>query len=369
MKKYLFLLLFAAGVLFTAGCGKDEPAPVSAEAVCHCDYYFNGTTNFTVGIFVGKRKDDGSFRRAGELLTLDFIAAGNVARDVLPEGTFTLDTDGDPQPGELIVSKSFTLREYLQRWIDAGVNIDFSDYSSLDLDAIAGYNGTTYYSQTNARNGESVPVTKASMTITRNGSNYLISASVTAGEADYEFVYDGPLTVVVKEPSKPLTQGVTAIYYGDYYKIKADCWALRVNLPENEAIFLEIIKEQATIDGIPEGEFSCSAALEPGTLIRGHINGGSGMVEGSCVGNWSGNISTLIDEGSVTITPSADHTTCRVDYSLRGNSPSFGGDIEGTFTGALDIVDGTPTATTDCILTPILNLKNIPYYGSKKALP
>ncbi len=368
MKKYLFFL-FAFGVLLTAGCGKDEPAPVSAEAVCHCDYYFNGTTNFTVGIFVGKRKDDGSFRRVGELVTLDFIAAGDVARDVLPEGTFTLDTDGDPQPVELVVSQSVTLLEYLQRWIDAGVNIDFSDYASLDLDAVAGYNGTTYYSQTNAKNGKSVPVTKASMTITRNGSNYQISASVTADGTDYEFAYEGPLAVQLREPSKPLTQGVTAIYYGDYYKVKADCWALRVNLPENEALFLELIKEQATIDGVPEGEFSCSAALEPGTLIRGRINGGSGMVEGSCAGNWSGNITVLFDEGSVTLTPSADHTTCRVDYSLRGYSPSFGGEIEGTFTGALEIVDGTPTATTDCILTPILNLKNIPNYGSKKTLP
>lgn len=344
MKKFYLLLLFTFGALLTAGCGKDDPQPVSAEAYCHCDYYLNGTTNFTVGIFTGKRKDDGSFRRAGEMVTLDFIAAGDAARDVLPEGTYVLDTDGVLQPGELVVSGSFTLREYLQKWIDAGLDVDMSDYSAQELDLVAGYTGTSYYAQTNSKNGETFPVTKATVTITRNGSNYLISAAVTARDTDYEFVYEGPLTVLIKEPAKPQVRGITAIYYGDYYKVGADNWFLRVNLPGNEALFLEILSDPGTFDNIPSGEFTCGSTT-PGALIRGSINSITGMVEGSCVGNWSGNVSFIIDEGSITLTPSDDHKTCRIDYSLRGNNPSFGGEKEDTFTGTLELVNAVANPT------------------------
>ena len=368
MKRYLTLLLAVAACgLLPAGCVRDDSNNIEAEATCHCDYYENGTTNYTVNIYLGTRRNSGEFRKAGEMVCLDFIAAGDAPQNALPEGTYALDTDNDLQPGDMVPSEAFTMREYFQQWIDAGYNIDLSDYSDLDLDVIAGYSGTAYYSQTNTKDGENHPVSQASMTITRNGKQYLISASVTVDGVQHEFTYEGELSVDIQEPQKPLTEGVTAMYCGDYYSILADNWTIRVNLPDKEALFLDVLKKAETFAEVPEGTFTCSSTPAPGTLIPGQVDDQTGMVEGSCAGRWNGTVSMLVSQGTVTLTPSADRKTCRVDYSVSGDDPLLGGEKEGTFTGPLTLIDGTLTASVNYTELPI-NLKNLKAYGSKKTL-
>ena len=368
MNRYLTLLLAVACGFLANGCVRDDSDNISAEATCHCDYYGNGTTNFTIDILVGTRRNNGEFRKAGEVVSLDIIASGDAERNVLPEGTFFLDTDGDLDPGDMVPSEAFTMREYLQQWIDAGYNIDLSDYSELDLNAVAGYTGTAYYVQTNAKDGEVFPVSQASLTITRNGKQYLLSASVTVGGTVHDFTYEGAIDVSIQEPAEPQTQGVTAMYCGDYYSVLADNWTIRVNLPDQEALFLDVLKKAETFAEIPEGTFTCSSALAPGTLIPGRVDAQSGMVEGSCAGRWNGTVSMLVSAGSVTLTPADDGKTCRVDYSISGDDPVWGGEFEGTFTGPLVLIDGSITATSDAGLA-LPDLKYINKYGSKKTLP
>ena len=309
------------------GCGKTDDSEVHAEATCYCDYYGNGTTNYVVNIGYGRLKNDGSFRKAGESITLDFIAPGDADRKTLPEGTYVLDTDEMLAPGELVQSSAYTLMEYLQAWINAGFSVDMKDYSELDLNAIAGYYGTAYYKQTNNKDGEAFPVSQATATVTRNGKNYLISASITVNGEVKEFTYEGPLEMEIEEPSEPLTEGFTAYYYGDFYNVGADNWLVRVLMEESEALYLELLKTTGTVADLPEGNFTVSRGMVPGDLISGVINQASGTVEGSCVATWNGQLKMLIDDGGIELVK-AEEEKMRLNYTVRGSDPIYGGERE-----------------------------------------
>ncbi len=366
MKKLFLLSLTFAGLLLIAGCGKTDDSDIHADATCYCDYYGNGTTNYVLNIQYGRLKNDGSFRKAGESITLDFIAPGDADRKTLPEGTYVLDTDNSLIPGELVQSSAYTLREYLQAWINAGFSIDLKDYSELDLNAIAGYYGTAYYKQTNNKDGEAFPVSQATATVTRNGKNYLISASVTVNGEVKEFTYEGPLEIEIEEPSEPLTEGFTAYYYGDFYNVSADNWLIRVLMEESESLYLELLKTTGTVADIPEGNFTVSRGLVPGDLISGVIDQTSGTVEGSCVATWSGQLKVLIDDGGIELTK-VEEEKMRLNYTVRGSDPIYGGEREGTFTGALKVVDCTVEISS--MLAPNAD-DNLKYaqYGRKKTL-
>ena len=367
MKKILAIFLAIAGLSLTSGCIKTDDSEIHAGATCYCDYYGNGTTNYVLVIEYGKIKNDGSFRKAGETLTLDLIAPGDADRKTLPEGTYTLDTDETLAAGELVASTPYTLREYLQAWIDAGFMVDLTDYSELDLNAVAGYYGTAYYKQTNSKDGEAFPVTQASATITRNGKNYLVSASITVEGEVKEFTYEGPLAIEIQEPADPLTEGFTAYYYGDYYNVSADNWTIRALMEEdNDAFYLELLKEKGTVNDLPQGHFTVSRGLVPGDLIPGTIDDTAGTVDGSCVANWKGQLKVLIDDGSIELA-SVEEGKLRLNYTLSGSDPIYSGEREGVFTGALKVVDCT--AEISSLLSPNSddNFK-FAQYGSKKTL-
>ena len=366
MKRLTVLSLTFAGALQAAGCGKTDSSEVHAYATCYCDYYDNGTTNYVLVIDYGKIKEDGSFRKAGETLTLDLIAPGDADRKTLPEGTYVLDTDNTPAPGELVQSTAYTLMEYLQAWIDAGFSIDLKEYSDLDLNSIAGYYGTAYYRQTNKKDGESFPVSQATATVTRNGQDYLISASITVNGEVKEFTYEGPLDMEIQEPAEPLSQGFTAYYYGDYYNVSADNWLIRVLMEESEAFYLEILKAKDTAEDVPQGDFTVSRGMVPGDLISGILDETSGTVDGSCVATWNNQLKMLIDDGNIELTK-VEEEKMRLNYTLRGSDPIYGGEREGTFTGPLKVVDCTIELSS--MLSPDSD-DNFKYaqYGSKKTL-
>ena len=366
MKRLIALSLASAGLLLAAGCGKTDDSEIHADATCYCDYYGNGTTNYVVTIQYGRLKNDGSFRKAGETLTLDFIAPGDAERKTLPEGTYTLDTDEILAPGELVQSSAYTLLEYLQAWIDAGFSIDLKECSDLDLNSIAGYYGTAYYKQTNNKDGEAFPVSQATATVTRNGKNYLISATVTVNGEAKEFTYEGPIEISIQEPAEPLTEGFTAYYYGDYYNVSADNWLVRVLMEESEALILELLKTKGTVDDLPLGSFTVSRGMVPGDLISGVLDETSGTVDGSCVASWSNHLKMLIDDGNIELSR-GEEEKMRLNYSLRGSDPIYGGEREGTFTGALKVVDCTVELSS--MLSPNSD-DNLKYaqYGSKKTL-
>ena len=366
MKRLLALSLAFAGVLLFTGCGKTDDSEIHADATCYCDYYDNGTTNYVVTIQYGRLKNDGSFRKAGETLTLDFIAPGNADRKTLPEGTYVLDTDNTLSPGELVQSSAYTLMEYLQAWIDAGFSIDLKEYSDLDLNSIAGYYGTAYYKQTNSKDGEAFPVSQATATITRNGKNYLISASVTVNGEVKEFTYEGPLEIAIQEPAEPLTQGFTAYYYGDFYNVSADNWLVRVLMEESEAFYLELLKTKGTVNDIPQGNFTVSRGMVPGDLISGVVDQMAGTVDGSCVATWNNQLKMLIDDGDIELTK-VEEEKMRLNYTLRGSDPIYGGEREGTFTGALKVVDCTVELSSMLSPNSDDNFK-FAQYGSKKTL-
>ena len=366
MKKIFALILVAAGLLTFGSCVKYDPNEVHVDATCYCDYYNNGTTNYVLMLQYGSVKKDGEFRKAGEAITLDMIAPGDANRSLLPEGTYTLDVDGNLQPGDLVASVPYTMREYLQSWIDAGFSIDMKDYSELELDAIAGYNGTAYYRQTNRKDGEAFPVEAATATITRNGKEYQVSITVTVGGEAMTFSYEGPVDVEIEEPEAPATEGFTAYYYGDYYNVSADNWVLRVLMSEREALYLDLLKEKGTINDLPEGTFMVSRGMVPGDLISGVIDQTPGVVEGTCVGDWSGHLAVLVDNGSVEVIPGEG--TMRVNYTLSGSDLIYGGEREGTFTGTLTVIDGTQSTLS---MLPPHSDDNFKFmqYGSKKTLP
>ena len=366
MKHILAFSLAIAGLWLTTGCVKTDDSEIHADATCYCDYYGNGTTNYVVVLQYGRLKSDGSFRRAGESVTLDFIAPGDADRKTLPEGTYTLDTDGSFQPGDLVTSEPYTLLEYLQSWINAGYSIDLSDYTELELNAIAGYYGTAYYKQTNSKDGEAFPVSQATATVTRNGKNYLISASVTVDGVVKEFTYEGPISITVQEQREPATEGFTAYYYGDYYKVSADNWTVRILMDEDEALYLDLLKEKSSVNDLPTGTFTASRGMVPGDMISGIIDQTEGTVEGSCVGTWTGKLLVLIDNGTVELIQ-GEENTMRVNYSVLGGDPLYGGEREGTYTGPLTVVDCTKD--TASLLSPKSedNFK-FAQYGSKKTL-
>ena len=366
MKHILALSLAVAGLFLAGGCIKTDDSEIHADATCYCDYYGNGTTNYVVVLQYGRLKNDGSFRREGETLTLDFIAPGDADRKTLPEGTYTLDTDGTLAPGELVTSTPYTLREYLQSWIDAGFMIDLTEYTELDLNAVAGYYGTAYYKQTNSKDGEAFPVSQAAVTVTRNGKNYLISASVTVEGEAKEFTYEGALAFDIQEPAEPLSEGFTAYYYGDFYNVSADNWTLRVLMEESEAFYLELLKTKGTVNDLPLGNFTVSRGMVPGDLISGVINETTGTVDGSCVATWSGQLKVLIDNGDIELIQ-AEEEKMRLNYSLLGSDPVYGGEREGTFTGALKVVDCTVELSSMLAPDSDDNFK-FAQYGSKKTL-
>lgn len=359
-------MLVAAGLLLFGSCVKYDPNEVHADATCYCDYYNNGTTNYVLVLQYGHLKNDGSFRRAGESITLDLIAPGDANQKTLPEGTYTLDLDGNLEPGDLVSPVPYTLREYLQSWIDAGFSVDMKDYTELELDAVAGYYGTAYYRQTNRKDGEAFPVETATATIARNGKEYQVSVTVTVGGEVMNFSYEGAIEVEIEEPDLPVTEGFTAYYYGDYYSVSADNWVLRVRMAEQEALYLELLKERGTVNDLPQGTFTVSRGMVPGDMISGQIDQTTGTVEGSCVADWGGHLIVLIDDGDVELIPGEG--TMRINYSVRGSDPFYGGEREGTFTGELTVVNALESSVS--MLPPSCN-DNFKFmqYGSKKTLP
>ncbi len=366
MKRLIAISLTFAGLLLVAGCGKTDDSEVHVDAICYCDYYGNGTTNYVLTIQYGRLKSDGSYRKVGETLTLDLIAPGDADRKTLPEGTYTLDTDNTLVPGELVPSSAYTLMEYLQAWIDAGYSIDLKEYSDLDLNSIAGYYGTAYYKQTNKKDGEAFPVSQATATVTRNGKNYLVSAAITVNGESKEFTYEGPLEMVIQEPAEPLTAGFTAYYYGDFYNVSADNWTIRVLMEESEALYLELLKTKGSVNDIPEGNFTVSRGMVPGDLISGVIDQAEGIVDGSCVATWKGQLKVLIDDGGIELTK-VEEEKMRLNYTVRGSDPIYGGEREGTFTGPLKVVDCTVELSSMLAPNSDDNLK-FAQYGSKKTL-
>ena len=364
---------FLAALLALAplsGCEKNDSPQQTADAFCHGNYHGEGTTTFTLRLFEGRRKSDGNFRSAGDMLSLVIIAEGDADRSTLPEGTFTLDTDGQLEPGDLVPSTPYTVAEYFQSLIDAGFNINLSDYTELELSRIAGYNGTNCYRQPNRRESDVFPVEQASVTITREGAAYNISASATVKGEVLRFTFSGSISVTLQEPVKPMEEGITVVYNGPYYDMQADDWEIRVNLPEREALFLEILTDPVAEIACPGGSFELTGALTPGALIPGRILGETGRVKGSCIGNWRGLISILVDEGQIQLIPHPDEGTCRIDYSLRGSDPSFGGEREGVFTGKLTLIDGREEIESLSSIPapdPLSNPMQL-HYGKQKTL-
>ena len=206
----------------------------------------------------------------------------------------------------------------------------------------------------------------ATATIARNGKEYQVSVTVTVGGEVMNFSYEGAIEVEIEEPDLQVTEGFTAYYYGDYYSVSADNWVLRVRMAEQEALYLELLKERGTVNDLPQGTFTVSRGMVPGDMISGQIDQTTGTVEGSCVADWGGHLIVLIDDGDVELIPGEG--TMRINYSVRGSDPFYGGEREGTFTGELTVVNALESSVS--MLPPSCN-DNFKFmqYGSKKTLP
>ena len=181
-----------------------------------------------------------------------------------------------------------------------------------------------------------------------------------------EFTYEGPLEIAIQEPAEPLTQGFTAYYYGDFYNVSAAQWLVRVLMEESEAFYLELLKTKGTVNDIPQGNFTVSRGMVPGDLISGVVDQMAGTVDGSCVATWNNQLKMLIDDGDIELTK-VEEEKMRLNYTLRGSDPIYGGEREGTFTGALKVVDCTVELSSMLSPNSDDNFK-FAQYGSKKTL-
>ncbi len=195
-------------------------------------------------------------------------------------------------------------------------------------------------------------ITEGEFSITPEGDKYRIKLITTIDGKEQTFIgfYDGKLKNVAY-PYKPLettTQDWTlsSVAYGaGFASIDENIYYCKlVNASKNQALELNIMVEEATLDKFAEGVFTVSEERHPGIVMNGDY---MGMGVGSFMGIYNPEKDVLdydyyntiwyLASGTVTITKADNIYTLVLD----GKS-YFGSTLKAKFTGEIPVEDITP---------------------------
>ena len=262
MKNHFFTLL---AVLLTAlltlpacsdsesptppGPGPDEPVSATFTHALTLKYYGNKYGNDAGNYLLELTTADGS-----QSLTLDFTASA------------LTDNPSSPQP---------EAGDYVLAAAGARTGMTF-DGGASDWVVTEGMQETRYR------------FTGGSFSLSRDGADYALKGSFTAGDNRFECTYDGPLTFEncsddEIDPEAIVCLGAYGTYYGhfycpeayDYYLVIFDTKHTQTGDPYNYRIALDFHSLAPVGDRMPqEGTYPIDAELvfDPGTMVPGHLN-------------------------------------------------------------------------------------------------
>ncbi|MCQ2135454.1 MAG: hypothetical protein MJY67_00910 [Bacteroidales bacterium] len=406
MKRIIILSLATMALIFSAcSCDKTKTHSTkkdkgniefeSAYAEDYGDFYANGTRNVLLTLTNGTFDEDGYLEGEGEQIILD-INCKTSSTD-LPAGFYTCTTDqSETFAFNAGSERTYTLREELEEYEQAGFEIDWSEYTEAELNEKYTSPEYSYYYVQEIEGDDVVYdyslITDGSLEIARTGATYTISGEFSMDGKVVKFSYKGEVPVYDEsyddEPGGDTPGGsdpgtgdtgdrstyetvdmgtlpkAHLISYGQAYEgVNYNDWEIYLGGSDmtvssgaiggkSDYAVIEVITPASQISEISAGTFKCVselsvASLVPGALIPYYEDGdyayGSMLTQYfDYQGTTDHYITAGATDGSATVKRDGDKYT--IEFTLYDDD--YGVTFSGKFTGVPGFSDYSSAASS-----------------------
>lgn len=215
MKKYFALIAGIAAIAVSCGNEKIVWEKTTLKDLdfengqaAYYGEYISGLHNYTICLTDGEFDEEGYINGDANVLYLDLYASTDSDASNLPEGTYKVVDEDDIAAGTVCAGREQTLREYLQSWIDAGFEIDLSEYTDAELNEGSGnIVGSEYYVQHYVGKDEDgedsyeyedflfTAESGTTVQITKNGVGYKINVDAYIDGKNVTYSFNGKIEI------------------------------------------------------------------------------------------------------------------------------------------------------------------------------